>query len=74
MSVFDDNAAANVSFRIVLILDAVNRLAQYDPEVKPIAEALAPLDVLNATTVAELKNQLGEADEKIEAARKALVK
>ena len=74
LSVFDDNAAANVSFRIVLILDAVNRLAQYDPEVKPIAEALAPLDVLNATTVAELKNQLGEADEKIEAARKALVK
>ena len=74
LSVFDDNAAANVSFRIVLILDAVNRLAQYDPEVKPIAEALAPLDLLNATTVAELKNQLEEADEKIEAARKALVK
>jgi hypothetical protein len=74
LSVFDDDAAANVSFRIVLILDAVDRLAQYDPEIKPIVEAIAPLDVLNATTVAELKNQLASASEKIAAARKALIK
>ena len=39
-----------------------------------VADALAPLDVLNATTVAELKTQLVAAKEKIEAARKALVK
>lgn len=74
LSVFDDNAAADVSFRIVLILDAINRLSQYDPEIQPIAEALAPLDVLNATTVSELKEQLSEAKEKINAARKALIK
>ena len=74
LSVFDDDAAANVSFRIVLILDAVDRLAQYDPEIKPIVDAIAPLDVLNATTVAELKNQLASATEKIAAARKALIK
>ena len=74
LSVFDDDAAANVTFRIVLILDAVNRLSEYDPDIKPIAEALAPLDVLNATTVAELKGQLAEAKDKINAARKALIK
>jgi hypothetical protein len=74
LSVFDDEAAANVTFRVVLILDAINRLAQYDPEIKPVAEAMAPLDVLNATTVDELKAQLAEAKDKIEAARSALIK
>ena len=74
LSVFDDDAASNVSFRIVLILDAINRLSEYDADIKPVADALAPLDVLNAVTVAELKAQLAEAKDKIDAARKALVK
>jgi hypothetical protein len=74
LSVFNDEAAANVSFRIVLILDAVKRLSQYDPEIKPVSDALAPLDVLNAVTVSEFKNQLADAKGKIEAARKALIK
>ena len=74
LSAFDDDAAANVTFRIVLILDAVNRLSEYDPDIKPIAEALAPLEVLNATTVDELKTQLSDAKDKINAARKALIK
>jgi len=73
LSVFDDDAAANITFRIVLILDAVNRLKDYDPDIIPVADAIAPLDVLNATSVSELKAQLGEAKEKIDAARKALV-
>ena len=74
LSVFNDEAAANVTFRIVLILDAINRLTDFDPEIKPVASALAPLDVLNATTVSELKAQLAEAKDKIAAAREALVK
>jgi hypothetical protein len=74
LSNFNDEAAANITFRIILILDAVNRLSEFDADIKPIAEALAPLDVLNATTVKELKTQLAEAKDKIDAARKALVK
>ena len=74
LSTLNDEAAANITFRIILVLDAVNRLAQYDPEIKPVAEAIAPLDVLNATTVAELKDQLNNATEQIAAARKALTK
>ena len=74
LSVFNDEAAANISFRIVLILDAVNRLSQYDPEIKPVADALAPLDVLNATTVTELKSQIASAKDNIIAARKAIIK
>lgn len=74
LSVFDDKAADNVTFRIVVILDAINRLAQYDPEVKPVADALAPLSVLNATSVDELKTQLEAAKDKVAAARTALIK
>lgn len=74
LTAFDDKAASDVSYRIVLILDALNRLTQYDPEIKPVAEALSSLETLNATTVDELKTQLAEAKDKIEAARKALIK
>lgn len=74
LSTFTDEAAANTTFRVVLILDALKRLAQYDPEIAPVSEALSPLEVLNATTVAELKSQLAEAKDKINAARAALIK
>ena len=74
LSSFTDEAAANATFRVVLILDALNRLSEFDPEIKPIAEALAPLEVLNATTVDELKSQLADAKDKINTARQALVK
>ena len=74
LAAFDDDAAANTTFRIVLILDALNRLAEYDPDIKPVAEALSTLDTLNAITVDELKTQLAESKEHIEAARKAITK
>jgi len=74
LSNFNDEAAANVTFRIVLILDAVNRLAQYDPDIEPVAQAIAPLDALNATTVAEMKEQLVKTKEQINAARQARLK
>ena len=73
VAAFDDDAAANVTFRIVLIQDALNRLTEYDPELSPVAEAIAPLTVLNAVTVDEFKAQLAEAKEKIVASRNALV-
>jgi len=71
---FDDKAAENVTFRIVLALDAVKRLVEYDPEIKPVADALAALEPLNATTVDELKKQLADTKANVEAARKALIK
>ena len=74
LSVFDDKAASDVTFRIVLILDAVNQLTTYDPEIKPVADALASLESLNAVDLNDLKKQLAESKEKIDAARKALIK
>ncbi len=74
LSSFNDEAAANVTFRIVLVLDAVNRLAQYDPDIEPVAQAIAPLNALNATSVVEMKEQMAKMKDQINAARKALVK
>ena len=74
LSTFTDETAANVTFRIILILDATNRLAQYDPEIAPIASAMTPLEHLNATTVNAWKVQMHQMQAALEAARKALVK
>ena len=74
LSPFTDEAASNVTFRLVLILDAVNRLAQYDPDIQPVAKAIAPLSALNATTVAEMGEQMTSMKDQIAAARKALIK
>ena len=60
--------------RLGMILDAVNRLAQYDPDIEPVAQALAPLDGLNANTVAEMDKQMTNLKDKIYSARKALIK
>jgi L-serine deaminase len=73
LSTFNDETASNVTFRIILVLDAINRLTEYDEEIKPIDEALSPLSVLNATTVAEMKSQLEAAKDQIVAARNAIV-
>ena len=74
LSTFTDEAASNVTFRIILVLDAINRLSEYDPDIQPVAKALAPLDVLNATSVAELKDQVAKAKDQINNARKAIIK
>ena len=74
LSVFDDEAASNVTYRLTLVLDAIKRLTDYDSAIKPVAEALAPLEVLNATSLDELKTQLAEAKDNIAAARKAIIK
>jgi hypothetical protein len=70
---FDDDAAANITFRIVLLTDAVERLAQYDEEFTPVAQAISPLVVLNAISVDQLKTQLAEARQEIIAARNILL-
>lgn len=73
LTAFDDNTASNVSLRVILIQDALNRLTEYDPEIIPVAEAFDPLTVINAVTVAELKDQLNDAKDEIAAARNSLL-
>lgn len=73
LTAFDDETASNVSIRIIIIQEAIKRLAEYDPELELVAKVLQPLDVINATTVAELKEEIAEAATPIEVARTALV-
>ena len=73
-SVLDDNSASNITYRLILLSDAVTRLAGYDSEFEPVAKALDSLNALNATTVDELKKQLTESKDKIAEARNALIK
>ncbi len=71
---FDDEAASKVTFRVICLQDAINRLTAYDSELVDVAEAIKPLGVLNALTVDELKAQLGELKDQIAESRAALVK
>jgi len=71
---FDDESASLITFRLILLQDAIERLTEYDENLVPVADALQPLYVLNATSVAELKAQLATAKEQIDAARAALLK
>ena len=72
ISAFDDSSAENVTFRIILLQDAIERLAVYDPELQPISDAIEPLKVLNAITVDQFKSQLEECKDQISASRKTL--
>ena len=71
---FTDDAAANITFRIVLIQDCINRLSEYDPELVEVAKAIEPLNALNATTVSELKGQMEQMKQQIDEARQSLTK
>ena len=73
-SVLDDEAASNITYRLILLSDAVSRLAGYDSEFEPVSKALEALNALNATSVDELKKQLAESKDKIAEARNALIK
>lgn len=70
---YDDEAVANITFRIVLILDALDNLSQYDAEIQGLAEAIQPLKKINATTVDELKKELAEVKDELAKSRQALL-
>lgn len=72
---YTDEQVANITFRLFCILDAMDALSQYDPQIVGIAEGLQPLkDLTDATTVADFKKALADSKEKIEASRAAFLK
>ena len=64
---------ANLTLRIALLQDAINRLVEYDPELVEVSEAIKPLEKLNAITVDELKSDLNKMTNDITTARNQLV-
>lgn len=71
---YTDEQVSNITFRLICILDALDRLSVYDPQLPGLCEALEPLKAINATTVADLKKQLEETKADLSAARLALLK
>lgn len=71
---FNDEAAENITFRIILLQDAIERLTVYDPEIEPIAKAIEPLETLNAISVSQLKEQLEQVKEDLAVSRNNLLK
>ena len=74
LSAFDDDAADKVTYRIILLNDAITRLSEYDTEFIPVAKTAEALAPLNAISVEQLKAQLEETKENIAAARNELIK
>ena len=71
---YDDEDVANITFRIVLILDAIDRLSVYDAEIQGLADAIQPLKKINATTVDELKKELAGIKDELAEARANILK
>ena len=74
VSVFDDESATAITFRIVLLDEATDRLAGYDPEFETVAKVADALEPLDAITVDQLKAQLEETKEKVAETRNELIK
>lgn len=63
-----------MTFRMILLTDAMDRLADYDANVAELNDAMQPLKVLDALTVDQLKSQLMELKGDIEVVRNSLLK
>lgn len=74
ITAIDDEAAENMTFRMILLTDAMDRLADYDANVAELNDAMQPLKVLDALNADQLKSQLMELKGDIEVVRASLLK
>lgn len=74
MPAFDDKAASDLTYHIALLKLSIDDLADYDANIKSLAEVLAPLNELNAINVQQLKEQVAKMKPQIEAARAQMLK
>ena len=70
---FDDQSASEVSYRFLLVVDGIESLIPYHPELESIRSILEPLKVINAINVKQLEEQLKQLAGEIEAARNKLL-
>jgi hypothetical protein len=70
---FNDQTAADVSYRFVLVVDGVESLIPYHPELETVKSLLEPLKVINAINVKQLQDQLKTLATDIAAAREKLM-
>lgn len=71
---FNDESAANVTYRIILFQDALERLKEYNPEIAGLCASIKPLEQLNAVNVDQLKEQLSKMNAQLKDIRNGLLK
>ena len=71
---FDDESASNITYRIILFQNALERLKEYNPELNELCESIRPLEDLNAISVDELKSQLKDMHDDLAKIRENLLK
>ncbi|MDD2289110.1 MAG: hypothetical protein PHT64_03210 [Bacteroidales bacterium] len=55
---FNDQTASDVSYRLLLVVEGIESLLPYHPELETIRGILEPLNVINAINVKQLEEQL----------------
>lgn len=73
MPMFTDDLANDITYNFVCVHDGLTKTVDATPEMASLNEILAPLYVINAATVDQLRTQLFELKDSIEAARAALL-
>lgn len=74
MPMFTDQVAADVTYNFVCVHEGLIQMIKLYPEMEGLNTALEPLYVINAISVAQLKEQLLQLKGDIEAARAYLLK
>lgn len=74
LPMFDDQAAADVTYNFVCVHDGIMKMIEFYPEMESLNAALLPLYVINAINVEQLKAQLIELKGEIEVVRALLLK
>jgi len=74
MPMFNDQAAADVTYNFVCVHDGLTKMIEFYPEMESLNAALLPLYVINAISVDQLKSQLTELKGEIEVVRAILLK
>ena len=71
---FDDQAADNVTYRIILFQNALENLKAYDFSLESLCTAIKPLNKLNAINAQQFKEQIADMNKDIKVLRENLLK
>lgn len=71
---FDDKSASDFSYNVILLTDAIDKLASVNAEYVKLNDSLKPLYKINAINLEQFREQLESIKEDIVPAREALMK
>ena len=71
---FNDQQAADFTYRFILLQYGLEQLKEYAPELNELCTAIKPLEALNAITADQLKEQVVSLKDQIEEVRNGLLK